>query len=70
MVTKTIRQYPSMYSADFLGEDPAAYCAFITNPEKWGGEIEMSILSQYFEVEIAAVEVSTTNFFIYGQVYY
>ena len=32
-----------------LGKAPAEYCAWITDPDKWGGAIELSILSKWVD---------------------
>lgn len=29
-----------------LGKSPVEYCAWIQHPDKWGGAIELSILSK------------------------
>jgi ubiquitin thioesterase OTU1 len=67
IIAETISSDPIMYSVDFLGKDPNEYISWILNLEKWGGEIEMSILSQRIGVQIAAIDIQTCNFFIYGQ---
>lgn len=55
------------YSADILGMAIEDYVKWILNPEKWGGEIEMNILSKHFQMEIAAVDIETGKLYIYGQ---
>jgi len=53
------------YSEAFLGKDPAAYAAWIQDEEKWGGEIEISILSKALAVEVCTVDVMTGNVYKY-----
>lgn len=35
------------YNSTFLGKDPIDYCNWIRQSSSWGGEIELSILSNY-----------------------
>ena len=67
LIADTVRHDPDQYNEAFLGKPPTEYAAWIQNDAKWGGEIELSILSKHFGVEIAAVDIETTNVYIYGQ---
>jgi ubiquitin thioesterase OTU1 len=67
MVADEIRSKKDIYTADILGQSPDEYISWILNPEKWGGEIEMNILSSRLTVEIGAVDVQTGNLYLYGQ---
>jgi hypothetical protein len=40
---------------------------WLQDPSKWGGAIELSILSQHLRREIAAFDIQTTRVDIYGQ---
>lgn len=55
------------YNSDILGQSTEEYVKWILNPEKWGGEIEMNILSKHLQLEIAAVDVQTGKRYIYGE---
>lgn len=44
------------YNDGFLGRPNSEYCTWIMNEEHWGGAIELSVLSQYYEIEIVAVD--------------
>jgi ubiquitin thioesterase OTU1 len=48
-----------------LGQSPLAYAAWILQPEKWGGEIEMLLLSRVLQVHIRAVEVQSAQIYCY-----
>ena len=37
----------STYNEAFLGKKPQEYASWIKDPSKWGGAIELSILSKY-----------------------
>lgn len=43
------------------------YCAWILLDDSWGGEIEISILSFHFKVEIVALDIQSCNKYCYGQ---
>lgn len=58
----------SIYTTAMLeGKTKNEYVNYILNPDRWGGAIELNILSSYFECEIAAVDVQTMNLYIYGE---
>jgi len=40
-----------------LERQPDAYCNWIQREDSWGGGIELSILSTYFDVEICSINV-------------
>jgi hypothetical protein len=46
---------------------PHAVPAWLQDPTKWGGAIELSILSQHLRREVAAFDIQTTRVDIYGQ---
>ncbi|KAK9839310.1 hypothetical protein WJX81_006947 [Elliptochloris bilobata] len=58
---------PEMYSEAFLGRPNADYCRWILSQDKWGGAIELSILSRHYERELAAYDVQTKRCDVYGQ---
>eukprot|EP00808_Paulinella_micropora_P012788 g77087.t1 len=49
------------------GRSPAAYAEYILDADKWGGSVELQILSEYYEAEIAAADIVSKNIYIYGQ---
>lgn len=58
---------PIEWNEAILGKDPLEYSAWIQNPMRWGGAIELSILSKAFDAEIAAFDVQTKRAYIYGE---
>ena len=46
---------PDMYSEAVLGKPNVQYVEWIKNPFNWGGELEIGILAQHFQVEVAVV---------------
>lgn len=51
----------------YLGKSNEEYCTWITNPQNWGGEIELLILSHFYKKQIAAFDIESNNCFIYGE---
>ena len=47
------------YSEAYLGRDNQQYCTWILTKEAWGGAIEVQILAEYFQVEIAVVDTKS-----------
>jgi len=56
-----------LWTEAVLGKPPHIYVRWIRDPKKWGGEIEMVVLSKHLEVEIAAFSVQTCRMTLYGK---
>lgn len=67
IVAEAVQQDEVTYNAEMLGKPAAEYAAWIVNPDKWGGEIELFVLAKHFGVEIAAVDIRTGNLLVYGE---
>lgn len=59
LVAQTIQANPEKYSAAVLDQSPDEYCKWIQTEYSWGGGIELSILSQHFDVEISSIDVQS-----------
>lgn len=46
------------YNEAILGKPNNDYCTWIQKPETWGGAIEVSILSNFYGIEIAVVDIT------------
>ncbi|GMP52469.1 hypothetical protein CsSME_00018264 [Camellia sinensis var. sinensis] len=68
VIAATMASDPTQYSEAFLGKPNEEYRAWILNPEKWGGAIELAILADYYGREIAAYDIQTTRCDLYGQI--
>lgn len=67
IIVDTILAHPLKYTAAVLGHSTVEdYCRWILLPNSWGGEIELSILSHVFNVEIMAVDIITLNQYVYN----
>ncbi|KAL9094841.1 MAG: hypothetical protein Q9165_002790 [Trypethelium subeluteriae] len=56
-VAQGIQANPELYGEAMLQQKPDDYCRWIQMESSWGGGIELSILSQHFEVEICSINV-------------
>lgn len=65
-VASIIESDPSAYNDALLGKPPPQYVDWILKPSSWGGGVELQILSDYYQCEMAAIDVQTLNVYIYG----
>lgn len=57
LVAQTIQAQPELYTEGMLEKKPSDYCRWIQREDSWGGGIELSILSQQFDIEICSINV-------------
>ncbi|KAI0122325.1 OTU-domain-containing protein [Daldinia grandis] len=67
LVVEHIRANPDKYSAVILGKKPESYCANMLRPDTWGGEIELAIISEVFQLEICVIDVKTGTVYRVGE---
>lgn len=58
---------PETYSEAFLGRPNAEYVQWIMNTDTWGGGIEVSILANYFQTEIAVIDCQSARINCFGE---
>jgi ubiquitin thioesterase OTU1 len=66
MIATTVRNDPVQWNDAMLGKPRDEYIRFITDPTKWGGQVELNILCTITGVEIAAVDIQTGRMDVYG----
>ena len=66
MVATVVLQDPNTFHEAFLSRPPKEYADWIQKPDSWGGQIELSILSQLFRTEIAALDIIRNRHDVYG----
>ncbi|CAK8698327.1 unnamed protein product [Clavelina lepadiformis] len=66
-IANVVQSNPSKYTEAFLGKAPSEYSIWIQCDTSWGGGIELSILSEIYQIEIAAVDIQTLRVDNYGQ---
>lgn len=59
IIAQTIQSQPDLYTSTVLERSPDDYCRWIQSDEAWGGGIELSILSNYFDIEICSIDVQS-----------
>ncbi|KAK7072195.1 aminotransferase [Halocaridina rubra] len=59
IVANAVKQHPDLYNEALLERTNEDYSRWILKETSWGGAIELSILSQYYEMEIVAVDAKT-----------
>lgn len=57
LVAQGVQNDPDLYNEATLEKSPNDYCEWISRESSWGGGIELSILSQHFDIEIASINV-------------
>ena len=57
MMADYISEHSDVYSEAILGSPVAQYCRSIQDPDRWGGGIELSILSNVFDIQICTYDV-------------
>jgi ubiquitin thioesterase OTU1 len=67
IVRTAVQNDPENFSSAMLGKEREEYLHWIMQPTSWGGETEIMILTGYFKVEIAVVDIRTTNIYVYGK---
>ncbi|KAF4121588.1 hypothetical protein GMORB2_1996 [Geosmithia morbida] len=67
MMADYISQHQDVYTEAVLGSPPMQYCRSIQDPDRWGGGIELSILSSIFDIQICTYDVQTQNLINFGE---
>ena len=65
-VAQAVLADPDTYSDAFLGRPTSEYAAWIQESTSWGGQIELSILSQLLQTEIVALDIIRNQHDVYG----
>ena len=66
-IATIVSSNPEKYTEAFLGKLPSDYAVWIQCDTSWGGGIELAILSEIYQVEIAAIDIKTLRVDNYGQ---
>ena len=60
IVAQSIQANSEKYTRAILdNKEPDAYCRWIQTEDAWGGQIELDILSQHFDIEICSIDVQS-----------
>uniref|UniRef100_A0A7S4QE89 Ubiquitin thioesterase OTU n=1 Tax=Alexandrium monilatum TaxID=311494 RepID=A0A7S4QE89_9DINO len=66
-VASEVRSNPGMWSEAILGKPPSEYIAYITDPIRWGSQVELNIFSSLYRAEIAVIEIQSGRCDVYGE---
>ncbi|KAK9209700.1 hypothetical protein WN944_002068 [Citrus x changshan-huyou] len=67
VIAATVASDTVKHSEAFIGKSNQEYYSWIQDSEKWGGAIELSILADFYGLEIVAYDIQTTRCDLYGQ---
>ena len=67
LVASTIQNNPDRYSDAVLDQPRDKYCEWIQDEHSWGGYVELTILSQHFEIGIASINVQDGRVDFYNE---
>ncbi|KAI8093280.1 uncharacterized protein BX664DRAFT_329366, partial [Halteromyces radiatus] len=67
VVAEVITNDPETYSDVTLGQPRYKYIEWIKKDTSWGGAIELSIFSKYFNIEIVSVDIQTGRMDRFGE---
>jgi ubiquitin thioesterase OTU1 len=66
-VAAAVLRAPARWGAGLLERAPPDYAAWIRLPSSWGGSVELAILAELFETELAAIDVQTLVLHVHGE---
>ena len=66
IISSEIMSNPNEYNAAILDKEPNEYCEWIMNGDSWGGGIELSILSKFFQIQIGVVDIQHITIEYFG----
>ncbi|XP_039605066.1 ubiquitin thioesterase OTU1 [Polypterus senegalus] len=67
LIAQIVANDPRSYSEAVLGKSNRDYCIWIRRDDTWGGAIEISILSKFYQCEICVVDTQTLRVDRFGE---
>ncbi|XP_062542473.1 ubiquitin thioesterase OTU1 [Armigeres subalbatus] len=67
IIASTVNADKQQYNEGILGRPNDEYCAWILQPESWGGAIEVSILSAHHGIEFDVVDITNAIINRFGE---
>lgn len=67
LIAQIVASDPESYSEAILGKTNQEYCDWIRRDDTWGGAIEVSILSKFYQCEICVVDTQTVRIDRFGE---
>lgn len=67
LIAQIVASDPESYCEAVLGKTNEEYCDWIRRDDTWGGAIEVSILSKFYQCEICVVDTQTVRIDRFGE---
>ncbi|XP_060839661.1 ubiquitin thioesterase OTU1 [Rhopalosiphum padi] len=67
IIANAVKDNQIEFSEAVLGKPNKDYCEWIRNPNSWGGAIEVSILSNFYGMEIAVIDTQSGSISKFGE---
>lgn len=67
LIAETVRADPVTFNDGFLEKSNADYAEWIMNEDRWGGGIELAILSAHYKKEIVAIDIQNVRMNRFGE---
>uniref|UniRef100_UPI00398E7B09 ubiquitin thioesterase OTU1 n=1 Tax=Pristiophorus japonicus TaxID=55135 RepID=UPI00398E7B09 len=67
LIAQIVASDPNSYTEAVLGKSNWDYCNWIQQSDTWGGAIEISILSKFYQCEICVVDTQTVRVDRFGE---
>ncbi|XP_075471313.1 ubiquitin thioesterase OTU1 isoform X1 [Ascaphus truei] len=67
LIAEIVASDPTCYCEAVLGKSNEEYCTWIRREDTWGGAIEVSILSKFYQCEICVVDTQTVRIDRFGE---
>jgi len=67
IIANAVKDNQIEFSEAVLGKPNEDYCEWIRNPNSWGGAIEVSILSNFYGMEIAVIDTQSGSISKFGE---
>lgn len=67
IIANAVKDNREEFNEAVLGKPNEIYCEWIRNPDSWGGAIEVSILANFYGVEIAVIDTQSGSISRFGE---
>ncbi|XP_057298079.1 ubiquitin thioesterase OTU1-like [Hydractinia symbiolongicarpus] len=62
-----IAQDPVAYNEAFLGKTNSEYCQWLSQPDHWGGAIELNVFAKHYQMEIDVADIQSGRIDRFGE---
>lgn len=67
IIANAVKENTEEFSEAVLGKPNEDYCKWIQNSNSWGGAIEVSILANFYGIEIAVIDTQSGSISRFGE---